>query len=228
MRIVKSSLHAEVAERIRARIIQGALPPGERISERELCEAFGVSRTPLREALKVLASEGLVDLTPNHGARVVKHGKDDVAAMFQVMAALEALSGELACARITDRQLAEIGALHGQMLVHYNRGDRPEYFRLNLQIHEAIVAAAQNPTLTQMYESLSGRMRRSRYVANTTRKRWSEAVREHERILEALSARDGERLAKILKNHLEHRFEAVCESDAASMDEVRDAGDGTA
>jgi DNA-binding GntR family transcriptional regulator len=220
MKITQASLHMEAAERIRELITQGALAPGSRIPERQLCEVFGVSRTPLREALKVLAAEGLVELTPNRGARVVRLTRGDIEAMFQVMGALEALSGELACARITDDELANVRALHYQMLAHYERRELPEYFKLNQQIHEAIIAAARNPILSQLYASLSGRLQRARYMANMNRQRWSDAVQEHEQILEALSARDAKRLPGILKGHLQSKFEAVCASNLVAEDET--------
>ncbi len=227
MRIAKASLHEECAERIRAQITSGRLIPGSRIPERELCEEFGVSRTPLREALKALAAEGMVELTPNRGARVVKLDRADIEAMFQVMGALEALSGELACTRISEEELANVRALHYQMLVHYERQELPEYFRCNQQIHEAIIAAARNAPLTKTYESLSARLQRARYMANLSRQRWDDAVQEHERILEALTARDGRRLSEILRLHLEHKFEAVCESQMVSSKDTDSDGAGS-
>ncbi len=107
--------------------------------------SFGISRTPLREAFKVLASEGLVELLPNRGARVAPLDEADIENMFEVMAALEALAGSLACARIAEAELAEIAALHYEMLAQYTRRNLPDYFRLNQAIHAAIVAASRQP-----------------------------------------------------------------------------------
>src|ERR1700686_2855619 len=112
--IPRLSLHDEVVSRLRDLIIRGELHPDERLGERELCERFEISRTPLREALKVLAVEGLVELLPHRGARVACLTRSDVENMFEVMASLEALSGELAAARITDQQLADIDAIHAE------------------------------------------------------------------------------------------------------------------
>ncbi len=207
--IERHSLHDVVTERIRDMIVEGAYPPGSRLPERVLCETLGISRTPLREALKVLASEGLLELAPNRGARVAGLTADDVDELFPVMGALEALSGELACARITETVLAEIRALHYQMVLHHTRGERPPYFSLNQQIHEKILEAARNPTLTAAYTNLSGRIRRARYTANIAASRWAQAVREHEEMLEALAERDGPRLAEILKRHLHNKCETV-------------------
>lgn len=207
--IARPSLHDAVTGRIRDMIVEGAYPPGSRLPERVLCETLGISRTPLREALKVLASEGLLEIAPNRGARVAGLTTEDVDELFPVMGALEALAGELACARITETELAEIRALHYQMVLHHARGERPPYFDLNQQIHEKILEAARNPTLSAAYTNLAGRIRRARYTANISADRWAQAVAEHEEMLAALAARDGGRLAEILKRHLHNKCETV-------------------
>ncbi len=206
------SLHHELVERLRELIVESTLEPGARVPERELCERFAVSRTPLREALKVLASEGLLELLPHRGAQVTRLTAADLDEMFPVMGALEALAGELACARITEAEMAEVRALHYQMVLHATRGELPEYFRLNQRIHEAIMAAARNPTLARLYRGLAGRVRRARYLANMSKARWSQAVAEHEAILAALERRDGAALGRVLKAHLQNKCETVKES----------------
>ncbi len=218
--IARESLHDKVVARLRDLIVEGELPPGARLGERELCETFGISRTPLREALKVLASEGLVELLPNRGARVATLSEADVEHMFQVMGALEGLSGALACANIDDAELAEIAALHHQMRAHYMRRQLPEYFRLNQQIHESILAAARNPVLSSTYLGLAGRIRRARYRANMSDERWAAAVAEHNAILNALTARDGALLSALLQRHLLNKCAAVLDGlrrDAAAQ-----------
>jgi DNA-binding GntR family transcriptional regulator len=207
--IPRLTLHDEVVARLRALIIRGELRPSERLGERELCERFEISRTPLREALKVLAAEGLVELLPHRGARVAGLTAGDVQNMFEVMASLEALSGELAATRITDEQLAEIDALHAAMLEAYRDRDLPRYFTHNEAIHERIILAARNPVLREVYQGLSGRIRRARYAANTSEERWTAAVREHEAILKALHARDAAALATILRDHLHKKCQVV-------------------
>ena len=210
--IGRASLHDELVERLRELIVESTLEPGARVPERELCERFAVSRTPLREALKVLASEGLLELQPHRGARVTRLTAADLDEMFPVMGALEALAGELACAQITEAEMAEVRALHYQMVLHATRGELPEYFRLNQRIHEAIMAAARNPTLARLYRGLAGRARRARYLANMSKPRWDQAVAEHEVILAALEKRDGAALGRVLKAHLRNKCETVKES----------------
>jgi len=205
----RSLLHDEVVARLRTLIVEGELAPGARLPEKALCERFGIARTPLRESMRVLAAEGLVVLTPNRGASVSRITASDVDEMFPVMGALEALSGELACQLITEEQLAEIRALHYQMVLHYRRRERTDYFRLNQAIHGRILDAAANPTLSAMHRGLEVRIRRARYIANMSATRWAQAVAEHEAILEALGDRDGPRLARLLKQHLQNKCDTV-------------------
>ena len=207
--IRKPLLHEELVARLSDMIFAGELVPGTRVPEKQLCQRFGISRTPLREALKVLAADGLITLLPNRGARVTKLTPEDADELFPVMGALEALSGELACAHATDADIAEVRALHYQMALHHTRGERDDYFRCNQAIHRKIMEMAGNPTLAQVYDGLAGRIRRVRYLANTSRPRWDAAMAEHERILAALEARDGSGLAALLKAHLMNKLIAV-------------------
>jgi DNA-binding GntR family transcriptional regulator len=213
---LKASLHDEVLARLRDYIVEGNLSDGARIPERELCMQFGVSRTPLREALKVLASEGLIDLLPNRGARVRALTAEDYKELFDVMGGLEALAGRLACESISPAQYAEIEALHHEMYTFYLRRDLHEYFRCNQTIHQKIVDAAGNRALTSMYATVAGQIRRLRYAANldAKRDRWAEAVREHEAILDALRRRAGTELSDILFKHLRNKQIAARESIA--------------
>lgn len=210
--VARRPLPAELADRLRALILDGSLTPGARIPERTLCDRFDVSRTPLREALKTLAAEGLVTLTPHRGASVTPLTRSDLDEAFPVLGALEALAGELACAHVTDREIAEASQLQAQMVAHFEARDLTGYFRLNEEIHALILRAARNPTLTQMLRGLSGRIRRARYQANMSDHRWAEAVAEHEAILEALSARNGWRLADLLRAHLANKAAALHEA----------------
>ncbi|WP_371823380.1 GntR family transcriptional regulator [Paracoccus sp. Z118] len=212
----RKTLHEELTQVLRDLIVHGDLGPGVKVPEKDLCEAYGVSRTPLREALKVLASEGLVVLEPNRGARVSRITQQDLDEVFPVMGALEALAGELACRNITPAELEEIRRHHEAMLAHYRAGDLSGYYAANQSIHEGILGAAKNPTLAAHYRSLSARVQRARYVANTTPDRWAQAVEEHERIMAHLTARDGIKLAAILRRHLENKLRAVSQSLAGA------------
>jgi DNA-binding GntR family transcriptional regulator len=207
-------LHEQAVGLLREMIVRSELAPGARLNERLLCERLSISRTPLREALKMLAAEGLVQLLPNRGAMVAQLDADEIAALFAVIAALEALAGELACAHATDTDIAEIAALHYQMRVHFTRGELAEYFRCNQAIHARIVAAARNSVLDDTYRRLSGRLRRARFAANLSRERWIKAMKEHDEILGALERRDGARLGALLREHLQNKLEVVRHSMA--------------
>lgn len=202
-------LHDEAAERLRDMIVKGELAPGDRIIEQALCDHLGLSRTPLREAIKTLASEGLILLQPNRGATVSKMSIEDIEDTFRVIGVLEALAGELACANLQDDDIAEIRVLHYQMALHRTRGERLDYFKLNQRIHERIVQLSDNAVLMETHKRLNGRVRRQRFAANLAAARWDQAIREHEEMLEALDARDGKRLAEVLRRHLDNKLAAA-------------------
>ncbi len=202
-------LHDEIIADIRDQLIEGKIAPGARIPEQQLCRGLGISRTPLREALKVLASEGHVVLLPNRGARAAKLTAADVRDLFEVSAALESAAGELACARITEAGIEAVAAAHHAMAAHFAAGDMVSYYACNRAIHEAIVSASGNAVLIGLYESVSARIRRARYVAPMTEAHWRIAVQEHEAMLNALQRRDGPMLAMILKTHLRHKSQEV-------------------
>lgn len=208
-----ASLHDEVLSRLRDYIVEGNLADGARIPERELCEKFGISRTPLREALKVLASEGLLELLPNRGARVRALTERDLIELFDVMGGLEALAGRLACEMISEAEIGEIERLHYEMYGCYLRRDLHGYFKFNQTIHHKIVDAARNAVLASTYSGFAGRLRRVRFSANMARERdrWSEAMREHEAILDALRRRAAQELSDILFQHLRNKRRALTE-----------------
>ena len=218
-------LHESAVDRLRGMIIRGELAPGTKLNERALCEQLGISRTPLREALKVLSTEGLVELLPNRGAVVATLTEGMVREIFTVMGALEALAGELACRNMTGAQFNEIRALHYQMLAHHARGELEPYFRCNQEIHLAIVEASGNATLAATYRSLNAHVRRVRYMANLSRARWDQALAEHERILEALGRRDAARLQDLLRNHLGAKLTVVLAALGALADNTKETAD---
>lgn len=208
----RPSLHDDVLGRLRDFVVEGHLAPGARIPERDLCARFAVSRTPLREALKVLAAEGLIELLPNRGARVRQFSEADIRNLFEVIAGLDYTAGRLACLRISDEGIAEIERLHLDMYTSYLRHELSDYFRVNQMIHQAIVDAAGNPVLSANYASANAIVRRLRYSANLLhRDRLSDAMREHEGIIDALRRRDGEQLAVRMFEHMQAKCEAVCE-----------------
>jgi DNA-binding GntR family transcriptional regulator len=206
------SLHADIVNQLRDFIVEGHLAPGMRVPERELCEKFDISRTPLREALKVLAAEGLIELLPNRGARVRQFSEADIRNLFEVISGLDFVAGRIACTRITDAGIAEIEAMHLEMYTCYLRRELTDYFRINQKIHQAIVDAVGNPVLSANYAKLNAVVRRLRYAANLVRRdRLGDAMREHEQIMDALRRRAGDELGLLMFEHMQRKCEAVCE-----------------
>jgi DNA-binding GntR family transcriptional regulator len=209
--IPPAALHEQATQRLRQMLVEGLIAPGAKLNERELCEQLKVSRTPLREAIKTLAAEGLVELLPNRGAIAVQLGEADILNTFEVMAGLEGLSGELAAQRITPAELIEIEALHYEMKAAYTRRDLSAYYRLNAAIHRAINAAARNPVLTTTYNQVNARLQALRFRSNQDGEKWARALQEHERMVEALHQRDGAALRIELVAHLGHKRDVVIE-----------------
>lgn len=213
--VPRQVLHQQAALRLRQLIVEGAIAPGAKLNERELAEQLQVSRTPLREAIKMLAAEGLVELLPNRGAVATLLSPQDVADTFEVIAGLEEQSGALAAQRIGEQELAEIRALHYEMLAAYTRRDLSTYYRLNAQIHDRINAAARNPVLTRTYRQVNARLQALRFRSNFDERKWQRAVAEHEAMVERLAARDAAGLRTLMRQHLEHKRDAVLEQMSA-------------
>lgn len=193
-------------------IIEGELAPGSRLREGELGAQLGVSRTPLREAIKYLASEGLVELVPTRGAVVRSFRGKDILDMLMVLETLEDMAGRLACRNASDEQLAEVRKVHDDMLQRYEARDRLQYYKLNQQIHTMIVSLSENTTLIDLHATLQMRLKRVRFLAHEGAENWAAAVSEHEEMIAALEARDGERLAEILRRHLSNAWKRVRET----------------
>ncbi len=205
----RKSLHEELVMRLRDILLENEFQAGDKVPEKALCEQLGVSRTPMREALKVLAADGLITLIPNRGAIFRSITIEEINNLFPVIGALEALAGELACAQISDQEIKTLKILHGKMHTAYQSKNLMTYFKLNQQIHETIISAAKNQVLSEQYTTLSNRLRRARYQANMSDQRWSDAISEHDNMISAIEQRDGNALAKILKSHLQQKHQAI-------------------
>jgi DNA-binding GntR family transcriptional regulator len=215
-------LTQKVASLIRDMIVQDLLPPGTRLRERmlmiKLSDQITLSRTPLREALKMLASEGLVRLMPNKGAVVADPDVIDITEMQLILATLEGLAGELAAVRATDEEIGEIAATHYEMIAAFHRKDRLSYFKANQQIHAKIVSASRNNVLIDDHNRLNRRLYRVRYQGNLRNQDWMGAIQEHELILNALQSRNGEKLGALMREHFGSRAELMARSNRAAVD----------
>ncbi|MEN9550934.1 MAG: putative HTH-type transcriptional regulator YdfH [Pseudomonadota bacterium] len=206
--IARTSLHAEVTARLRSLIVESFIKPGERVPELEISKDMGVSRTPIREALKVLASEGLVELLPLRGAVVKSFSAKDAADMLEVMGMLESFAAQKAC-QAEQKRIDQVLAMHEKMKVLYTKGKRPEYFELNQKIHDALVDMADNESLSMVHNTLSKRMRSLRYSGNSTPDHWRGALDDHELIAQALGQRDAKKMKKAVEAHFENTIKRV-------------------
>jgi DNA-binding GntR family transcriptional regulator len=197
----RGRLHSTTVQQLRQMIVTGQIIPGAPLRETELCEALGISRSPLREAIRTLAREGLVTLFPNRSAVAASIDFPEIEALFQTMGYLESIATTLLCARANDEDIREIVILHHQMLVHYHKRDLKKYIDINQSIHRTIMRLSGNVVLCELWELLAPRVERSRTAANLYPNRWHAAVLEHEEILRCLVAREGEKVAKLMTEH---------------------------
>lgn len=198
----RKSLAAEAADNLREFILLGKLAPGMPVRERDLADAFGISRTPLKEALRILESEGLIDYGPTRRPVVADPSLDEINDWLRVQGALEALSGELACEVASDRQLARIEQLNNSITDARDTEGQLEAFRRDMAFHEAIVAASGNRALVETHATYNARLWRVRFLSSQRIASRDATRREHLEIVEALKARDAIAARSSLKQHL--------------------------
>ena len=200
--IRRVTLHDQIVSRVRDLILQGTLAPGSRIVEVSLCVQLGVSRTPLREALKTLAGEGLIDFAPGRGAVVHTISMQQAQNILEVLTGIEAVAGRYAAIRATDAEIAELRHMHEDMCRCFERRDRLAYYKINLDIHARIGELSHNPELVALHRNYSARVKRLRFSGSSTLEMWQAAIAEHEAMIAALEARDAGALAEVLRNHM--------------------------
>lgn len=184
------SLAESIAYELRREILRGNLAPGAQIKERDNAERQGVSRTPMREAIRILANEGLVQLRPLRSPVVADPSLTDIIDQIQVLQALELLSAELACAHATDTEIAAIGALKDRIETIYGEADTLDVFELDMQFHAAIVAASHNAALAETHGAYMARLWRARYLSARRKLSRDRVLRQHAAIHDALHHRD--------------------------------------
>ena len=212
LRVPRTGLHEQAARKLRILIVRGDLLPGEPLLEVNLSEALGISRTPLREALKQLATEGLVELQLNRSAVVASLRREELTELFEAVSGIERCAAELAAVRMTAQDVERLEALQMRIERHHDRGELRDYFEANQQIHVTIVGFARNGVLKASHDALLPRVERARFFALSADGRWDESVREHKQILAALKARDAERAGQLLGRHVRRTGEIVAET----------------
>ncbi len=224
------TLPERIADRLRRDILRGELAPGASIKERDSAAALGVSRTPLREATRILATEGLVVLRPARSPVVADPSLKEVSDAIVVLRALETLSGRLACEVATEADLAEIRSLHEKMIAGYDRLDPLDLFEIDMAFHLAIVRAAHNPTLAETHRTYLARLWRVRYLSAIQRRSRERVLAQHGAMLDGFARRDAEAVAAEIDRHLAQFLDAVerlyAERETAAADTRHKAGSG--
>ncbi|RFC62306.1 GntR family transcriptional regulator [Fulvimarina endophytica] len=213
--VARPSLSSELVERMREMILEGELEAGKKVPERRLTELFGVSRTPLREAIKILAHEGYVALVPNRGAVVAEDDEAEIDELFPILAALEGLAGELAALRADEAMIGEITERTDALRRSFESRDRLVYFETNQAIHDGLLEASGNRSLIRQHGLIARRIFRARYQANLSEIRWREAIEEHEAMSAALKRRDPEGLGRTMRAHLMNKLRSIREGREA-------------
>lgn len=220
--VAPKSLTQQISDHIRSEIIHDNIKPGEWIREKALTDQFGISRTPLREALQILATQGLIEIIPNRGAVVVALSDDEIRHLLQVYVRLDVFAAELACDQATQQDDEAIRRHLETMAEAYRVSDRYAYFDANQAFHLAIAAASHNPVLIEMHAQLNLRLYRTRYLGVLQAENWAKAFNEHEPIAQAFLDRDGPLLARLVSEHLGFAWRMVS-PDAVDRAEAKPA-----
>ncbi|MFC5606663.1 GntR family transcriptional regulator [Variovorax soli] len=209
MRVVHNSLHDEVASSLREEIFAGRLPPGSFVDEAALCARLEISRTPLREALKVLTAEGLLRHEPRRGCFVNEVTQRDLDEIFPVIALLEGRCAYEAAAKANDADIAALAVLHDKLERHAKANRINEYYATNFAIHEAIILLADNRWLAQVIGDLRKILKLARLQQLRAPGRLEQSLSEHLAVFAALKARDSEGAEAAMRTHLHRQREAL-------------------
>lgn len=193
-----------VFESLREAILSGQLRPGERLMEIQLAEEMGVSRTPVREAIRKLELEGSVVMIPRKGAYVSGLSLKDIADVFEIRGALEGLAAELASDRITDEELEELERYLVKIAEEIENGDLNKVVQTDTDFHSLLYQASRNGRLTQIINNLREQIQRFRTTSLSYPGRMKNALEEHRKIVEAIASRDGDLARKLAQEHIEN------------------------
>jgi DNA-binding GntR family transcriptional regulator len=203
----RRALYQDVAERVRQQIFSRQLEPGSWIDETRLSLEYGISRTPLREALKVLAVEGLVTMKLRRGAYVTEMSRDDVAQVYHLLALMESDAAALVAERATDAQRAQLSRLHDRLERQVRQRDA--FFATNEQFHMALLAMAGNRWASQIVTDLRKVMKLNRHHSLFKQGRLADSMEEHRALMQAIERRDAEAARRLMRAHFESGLEAA-------------------
>lgn len=201
-RMSKETLAEQIANRLRRNILRGELLPGMSVKERDIAAELGVSRTPIREAIRILSKEGLVELRPSRSPIVALSDRTEVADQTEVLIALEKLSAELACKNASEAEIEQLAHITARMSEHFDTTDPLEMFEIDMSFHTAIAAASGNKALAETHGTFLRRLWRARYLSASKRRNRERVVNQHTCILDALRARNSDAARTAIDNHL--------------------------
>lgn len=198
----EATLAEQIAKQLRRNILRGKLPPGSAIKERDNAAELGVSRTPMREAIRILAKEGLVILRPARSPIVADPSIEEIADQVEVLLTLEKRAAQLACEAATDEDIERIEGISRRMAEIYETTDPLDMFELDMSFHAAVVAAAHNRALAETHAAFLARLWRARYLSAAQKRNRERLLDQHGAIVEALAARDPVAVEKAIDAHL--------------------------
>jgi len=210
MRLIKKkALHEEIVETLRDMIMTGELQEGDKINENALCASMGISKTPLREALRVLSAEKIIKLVPNKGSYVCKPTLKEIKEMFDVMSVLEGICARSATEKMTDRDFARLEKLHEKLEENFKSHDQKNYIKFNNLYHTFLQELAGNQTLNQIIYGLRQKILLYRFKSLNLPGRFEKSIQEHRQLLNTFQKRDPEKAEILIKTHLKNQSYAV-------------------
>lgn len=209
MKFKKATYHVQIADMLRDMVMTGKLKEGDKVNESELCSTMGISKTPLREALRVLSVEGLIDLIPNRGAFVTTPTFEEIREMFDIMSLLEGFCALTACKKMDQKQFIRLEKLHKKLEENYERRDQEAYIRINNQYHSYLQEIAGNRSLNQIVNGLRKKILLYRFQSLNLEGRFEKSISEHRELQEAFRERDQQRAEALMRDHLQNQSMAL-------------------
>jgi len=208
-KIVLRTTHQEVTKLVREMILTGELPKGEKINETRLSDLLGVSRTPIREALRTLHAMGLVDLFPQRGAFVTAFSAEETTDLFELMSVLEGMAARLATQKMSNADFEKIESLHQELETHYKLKNHKEYSKTNQEFHSFILSIAANKALNEAANGILEKTLLCKQKQIYLPKRFDQSILEHRNLLEAFRTRDAKKAEKMMAKHLVNQGQAL-------------------
>ncbi len=207
--IQKKTLHEEIANNLREMMMSGELMEGDRIKESELCDMMGISKTPLREALRVLSTERLIRLIPNRGSYVTTPTFEEIKEMFDVMSVLEGVCARTAAEKMRDQDFSKLEKLHQKLEKSFKRKDQKEYIHQNNLYHAFVQKLAGNKTMNQSVNGLRQKILLYRFQTLNLPGRFEQSIEEHRRLLAAFRDKNSKKAEILMKSHLKNQSDAM-------------------